>query len=52
MREPVRVDDKSVISRIAVAGKNFPQNLLTFSPNSQNRNPFDTRPAHNSCLKE
>jgi hypothetical protein len=41
-REPVRVDDKNVFSRIAVAGKNFPEKLLTFSHNSQNRNPFDT----------
>jgi hypothetical protein len=44
-REPVRVDDKTVLSRIAVAGKHFPQKLLTSSHNSQNRNPPDTPPA-------
>jgi hypothetical protein len=42
-REPVRVDDESVFSRIAVAGKNFPEKLLTFSHNSQNRHRPDTQ---------
>jgi hypothetical protein len=41
-REPVRVDDESFFSRIAIAGKHFPEKLLTSSHNSQNRNPFDT----------
>jgi hypothetical protein len=44
-REPVRVDDESVFSRIAVTGKHFLQKLFTFSHNSQNRNPPDTPPA-------
>jgi hypothetical protein len=34
-REPVRVDDENVFSRMAVAGKNFPKKLFTSSHNSQ-----------------
>jgi hypothetical protein len=41
-RDPVRVDDESFFSRIAIAGKHFPEKLFTSSHNSQNRNPFDT----------
>jgi len=41
-REPVRVDDESFFSRIAIAGKHFPEKLFTSSHNSQNRNPPDT----------
>lgn len=38
----VRVDYENVFSRIAVAGKNFPKKLFTYSHNSQNNgNPFD-----------
>jgi hypothetical protein len=42
-REPVRVDDESFFSRIAIAGKHFPEKLFTSSHNSQNRNPPDTQ---------
>jgi hypothetical protein len=42
-REPVRVDDESFFSRIAIAGKHFPEKLLTSSHNSQNRNLPDTQ---------
>jgi hypothetical protein len=35
-REPVRVDDESFFSRIAIAGKHFPEKLFTSSHNSQN----------------
>jgi hypothetical protein len=42
-REPVRVDDESFFSRIAIAGKHFPEKLFTSSHNSQNRNLPDTQ---------
>jgi hypothetical protein len=42
-REPVGVDDESFFSRIAIAGKHFPEKLLTSSHNSQNRNLPDTQ---------
>jgi hypothetical protein len=45
-REPVRVDDESFFSRIAIAGKHFPEKLLTSSHNSQNGNPTVTRSTH------
>jgi hypothetical protein len=50
-REPVRVDDENVFSRIAVAGKHFPQKLFTFSHNSQNGNPTVTRSTHHLRLR-